>query len=95
MDVLGLLTSIPGIGFITASQPIARIGNWRHLYRYDQIGSFLGLVPSEDSTGDEINRGSITRMGNTNLKRTRTKDETALFVESLGILKNNPDVIPG
>jgi len=63
-----LLTSIPGIGSITASQLIARIGNWRHLYRYDQIGSFIGLVPSESSTGDKINRGSITRMGNTSLR---------------------------
>jgi transposase len=63
-----LLTSIPGIGFITASQLIARIGNWRQLSRCDQIGSFLGLVPSEKSTGTDINRGHITRLGNTNLR---------------------------
>ncbi len=62
------LKSIPGIGFITANQLIARIGNWRQLYRFDQIGSFLGLVPSEHSTGNDVNRGSITRMGNTNLR---------------------------
>ncbi|MGA2091003.1 MAG: IS110 family transposase [Endomicrobiales bacterium] len=65
---IGFLMSIPGIGFITASQLMARIGDWRNLYRYDQIGSFLGLVPSEKSTGDDIKRGSITRMGNTNLR---------------------------
>lgn len=63
-----LLKSIPGIGFITASQLIARIGDWRQLYRYDQIGSFIGLVPSERSTGDNTNRGHITRMGNTSLR---------------------------
>jgi len=65
---IGFLMSIPGIGFITASQLIARIGDWRKLYRFDQIGSFLGLVPSERSTGDDIRRGSITRMGHTNLR---------------------------
>ncbi|HAX61573.1 MAG TPA: IS110 family transposase [Elusimicrobia bacterium] len=62
------LISIPGIGFITASQLLARIGDWRKLYRFDQIGSFLGLVPSEHSTGDDVCRGSITRTGNTNLR---------------------------
>lgn len=62
------LISIPGIGFITASQLIARIGDWRQLYRFDQIGSFLGLVPSERSTGDDVRRGSITGMGNTHLR---------------------------
>ncbi|MHB9156310.1 MAG: IS110 family RNA-guided transposase [Endomicrobiales bacterium] len=65
---IGYLISIPGIGFITASQLIARIGDWRKLYRYDQIGSFLGLVPCEKSTGDKVKRGSITRMGNTSLR---------------------------
>jgi transposase len=62
------VTSIPGIGFITASQLIARIGDWRQLYRFDQIGSFVGLVPSEHSTGDDISRGHITGMGNADLR---------------------------
>lgn len=62
------IMSIPGIGSITASQLIARIGDWRKLYRFDQIGSFLGLVPCERSTGDDVRRGSITRMGHPNLR---------------------------
>ncbi len=62
------ITSIPGIGFITASQLIAQIGDWRKLYRFDQIGSFLGLVPCERSTGDDVHRGSITKMGHTRLR---------------------------
>jgi len=65
---IDFIKSIPGIGFITATHLIARIGDWRQLYRFDQIGSFVGLVPSERSTGDAIRRGHITRMGNTNLR---------------------------
>jgi transposase len=64
------LKSIPGIGWATASQLLARIGDWRQLVRVEQLGSFLGLVPSENSTGDEVNRGSITRLGD---KRLRNK----------------------
>lgn len=67
---MGYLRSIPGIGNTTASQLLARIGDWRQLTHVTQIGGFLGLVPSEDSTGDEINRGSITRLG---ARRLRNK----------------------
>src|SRR3989339_845786 len=62
------IQSIPGIGTTTASQLIARIGDWRQLTRPTQIGAFLGLVPSEDSTGKDINRGSITRLGDRRLR---------------------------
>jgi len=62
------IKSIPGIGYITASQLLARIGDWRKLERADQLGSFLGLVPREKSTGDDINKGSITKTGNGRLR---------------------------
>lgn len=62
------IKSIPGIGYITASQLLARIGDWHNLERADQLGSFLGLVPREKSTGDDINKGSITKTGNGRLR---------------------------
>lgn len=65
---IGYLMSIPGIGALP--QLLARIGDWRQLERVEQLGSFLGLVPTENSTGDEVNRGSITRLGD---KRLRNK----------------------
>lgn len=65
---IGYLMSIPGIGWVTSSQLLARIGDWRQLGRVEELGSFLGLVPSEKSTGDEVNRGSITRLGNNHLR---------------------------
>ncbi len=65
---IGYLMSIPGIGWATASQLLARIGDWRQLQRVEQLGSFLGLVPRENSTGDEVNRGSITRLGDSRLR---------------------------
>ena len=65
---IGYLRSIPGIGTTTASQLLARIGDWRQLQRVEQIGSFLGLVPTENSTGEDVNRGSITRSGDSHLR---------------------------
>jgi transposase len=64
---LGLLTSVPGIGQITATHLLARIGDWRLLQHSQQLSSFIGVVPSEDSTGDAVNRGAITRSGDRRL----------------------------
>lgn len=62
------LQSIPGIGFKTATTILGRIGDPANLKDLREISSFLGLVPKEDSTGDSINRGSITHMGNPTLR---------------------------
>jgi len=62
------LMSLPGIGWIVASQLLARIGDWRELHNIRQLGGFLGLAPTEHSTGERIDRGSITRTGDERLR---------------------------
>ena len=62
------LCTIPGIGSITASHVVARIGKWRLLHSPNQIAGFLGMVSSEHSTGDKADRGSITRSGDSRLR---------------------------
>jgi transposase len=64
------MMSVSGIGWIVASQLLARIGDWRQLKNIRQLAGFLGLVPTEDSTGEKTNRGSITHTGD---KRLRSK----------------------
>jgi transposase len=65
---IAYLMSVPGIGWIVASQLLARIGDWREIDNVRQLGSFLGLVPTENSTGDRVDRGSITRLGDGRLR---------------------------
>ena len=60
--------SVSGIGRIVASQLLARIGDWRELKNVRQLGGFLGLVPTEHSTGDRTDRGSITQTGDGRLR---------------------------
>ena len=62
------LITVAGIGWIVASQLLARIGDWRELKNVRHLGSFLGLVPTEHSTGDRTDRGSITRTGDGRLR---------------------------
>ena len=60
--------SVSGIGQIVASQLLARIGDWRELRNVRQLGAFLGLVPTENSTGERTDRGSITHSGDPRLR---------------------------
>src|SRR5262245_19633151 len=63
------MMSVCGIGWIVASQHLARIGDWRRLKNVRQLGGrFLGLVPSERSTGEKTHRGAITHTGDGRLR---------------------------
>jgi len=62
------LRSIPGIGFITAITLLGYIGNPEHLKNPRELSSFVGLVPTEKSTGDRIHKGPITHMGSKTLR---------------------------
>jgi transposase len=62
------LQTVPGIGWIVASQLMARIGDWRQIKNIRELPAFLGLVPTESSTGESTKRGSITRSGDPRLR---------------------------
>lgn len=57
---LALLMTLPGFGWIVASQFLARVGDWRELPAGRQVAGFLGLAPAEHSTGARATRGGIT-----------------------------------
>lgn len=62
------LRSIPGIGFVTATSVLGRIGDPQYLRNLRELSAFIGLVPREHSTGEQVHRGSITHMGNGKLR---------------------------
>jgi transposase len=62
------LKSIPGIGEIVASHLLARVGDPQQIGNVRQLAGFIGLVPTERSTGDRVARGHITRSGDGRLR---------------------------
>ena len=62
------LKTLPGIGWSVASQMMARIGDWRQIKNIRELPAFLGLVPTENSTGERTERGSITHSGDPRLR---------------------------
>jgi transposase len=62
------LGCLRGVGDLTALALAVEIGDW-HRFTGNTIGSFVGLVPSEYSSGQSRVQGSITKTGNTHVRR--------------------------
>lgn len=67
-ETVQLLRTIPGIGLITAMALVLEIGDWSRFRRADRLAAYLGLTPSQYSSGDRIRMGRITGMGNRYLR---------------------------
>jgi transposase len=63
------LMAFRGISFKTALGLIAEIGDFRRFSTPRELMSFLGLTPSEYSSGSERHRGHITKSGNRHARR--------------------------
>lgn len=62
------ISQIPGIGPITASALVATVGNFKQFASGGQFGCWIGLTPSQDSSGGKTRLGRITKRGNTYLR---------------------------
>lgn len=58
------ISAVRGMGAVTAFSVAAEIGDFSRFPSAPAFMSYLGLVPSEDSTGGKVSRGPITRTGN-------------------------------
>jgi transposase len=63
-----LLTTIPGIGPITAMFVMAEIGDIDRFASYRKLASYAGLVPSLKASGETAHMGSITKQGSVYLR---------------------------
>lgn len=63
-----LLMSAPGIGMLTAIRLTLEWGDLSRFGRKEDFASFLGLVPSDYSSGDQEHRGHITKQGNRSVR---------------------------
>jgi transposase len=62
------ISRIPGIGPITASALVATVGNFKQFASGGQFGCWIGLTPSQDSSGGKTRLGRITKRGDTYLR---------------------------
>src|ERR1700676_4304977 len=68
-EVVTALMAMRGMDLISATTFLAEIGDLSRFQTPRELMAYLGLVPSEDSTGDTIKRGPITKAGNRRARR--------------------------
>jgi transposase len=67
--VVSRLRAFKGIDYIIALSVICEIGDFKRFASAKAFMSYLGLVPSESSSGRKRNQGGITKAGNGHLRR--------------------------
>jgi transposase len=78
------LRCLRGIDTHTALALVAEIGDFNRFHTAEQFMAFVGLVPSEHSSGGQRRQGSITKVGNAHVRR--------LLVESAWHARQRPKV---
>jgi len=63
------LTALRGVKLITAATIVAEIGDLKRFATAPQLMAYLGVVPSEHSSGESKSRGGITKTGNGHVRR--------------------------
>jgi transposase len=67
--VVEALQALRGVQFTVAVTTVAELGDLTRFDNPRQLMKFLGLIPSEYSSGERRRQGSITKAGNTHARR--------------------------
>jgi transposase len=78
------LRCLRGVDTLSALALVAEIGDFNRFRTAQEFMAFVGLVPSEHSSGDKRSQGSITKVGNSHVRR--------LLVESAWHARRRPKV---
>ena len=71
--VVEALQALRGVSLVVAATVVAELGDLSRFNNPRQVMAYLGLIPSEHSTGDKIKRGPITKTGNGHARRMLTE----------------------
>jgi len=71
--VVMALQALRGVDQVSAIGLVAEIGDIGRFAHPRQLMGYLGLVPSEHSSGERVARGSITKTGNAHARRLLTE----------------------
>jgi transposase len=83
-QLIARLRCLRGIDTLTAVGLVCEVGDFRRFSTAEQFMSFVGLVPSERSSGEGRRQGSITKAGSAHARR--------LLVESAWNARRRPTV---
>jgi transposase len=68
--VVAALQALRGVAMITAVEMVAEVGDLTRFSNPREVMGYLGLAPSEHSTGDKRRQSNITKAGNGHARRS-------------------------
>jgi transposase len=71
--LVNALQALRGVSLIVATTTVAELGDLTRFDSARQLMAYLGLVPSEHSSGGTVKRGGITKTGNGHVRRVLTE----------------------
>lgn len=83
-ELVARLRCLRGVDTLTALALVTEIGDFSRFRSAQEFMAFVGLVPSERSSGEQRRQGSITKVGNSHVRR--------LLVESAWHARRRPKV---
>jgi transposase len=83
-ELVARLRCLRGVDTLTALALVTEIGDFDRFKTAQEFMAFVGLVPSERSSGEQRRQGSITKVGNSHVRR--------LLVESAWHARRRPKV---
>jgi transposase len=83
-QLVARLRCLRGIDTLSALGLVAEIGDFDRFRSAEEFMAFVGLVPSEHSSGEQRRQGSITKVGNSHVRR--------LLVEAAWHARRRPTV---
>jgi len=79
-----LMTSIPGLGRVTAAKVISRVGDIRRFTDAKKLAAYLGVTPKQRQSGSSVRgRSTISRMGSGEVR-------TAMYLPAITAIRYNP-----
>jgi len=83
-ELVARLRCLRGVDTLTALGITTEIGDFHRFASAEELMAFVGLVPTEHSSGDHRRQGSITKVGNSHVRR--------LLVEAAWHARRRPKV---
>ena len=68
-EVVQALQALRGVAKITAATLVSELGEISRFDNPRKLMAYSGVVPGEDSSGERVRRGAITKTGNAHLRR--------------------------
>ena len=81
------LQALRGVEFVTAVTLVAEVGDFRRFAKATDFMGYVGLVPSERTTGNHRRQGPITKTGNAHVRH--------VLVESAWHYRRQPRIEQG